>query len=368
MLCPEVPIITSGQFGQRLLERLGAERHPLLGGIELTFRCNLACVHCYVNRPAGDREARAGEMTTAGIHRIIDEITEAGCLHLQITGGEPLLRPDFLEIQDHAVRNGLLVTLYTNGTLLTPEIADHFAALPPNAVEITLYGRTPGTFERVTRRPGSFDRCMRAVDLLLERGIRLALKTMVLRANRHELAAMKAFAEERGCPFRYDVTVNSRLDGAPGPADCRISEEEAIELELADARRVEGWRKFWREQAGPPNRPEYLYQCGAGRRSFHIDPAGRLTACIMVREPAYDLRRGTFREAWDEFMPAVLERKWDLDVPCRTCRLYALCGQCPGIAHLETGDARRPVPYLCRLAHRRAEAFGLLDEEPKPAS
>jgi len=159
--------------------------------IEVTRRCPLNCVHCYNNLPLRDDENARRELSTAEHIRIIDEIAEAGCLWLTYSGGEIFARRDFLDIYTHAKKKGLLVTLFTGGTLITPQIADHLAIWRPHSVEITIYGSTRETHESVTRVPGSHDKCMRAIRLLCERKIALNLKTVVLTLNQHELGHIK---------------------------------------------------------------------------------------------------------------------------------------------------------------------------------
>ena len=179
---PEIPL-------SRLLEEAGAyaTRVPLEGTLETTFRCNLACVHCYVNQPAGSRAERAKELELSRLKALVDELAAEGCLDLLLTGGEVLLRPDFPDLYLHAVRAGLRVTVFTNGTLVTDKIADLFAEFHPACVEISLYGMTRETYERVTRVPGSFDRCLQGIRKLHEARVPLKLKTMVLSWNAHEV-------------------------------------------------------------------------------------------------------------------------------------------------------------------------------------
>ena len=150
-------------------QRLSSQRVPLNGAIEITRRCNHRCVHCYNNLATNDRESLHGEISYKAHCRIIDQITHAGCLWLLFTGGEIFLRKDFLDIYTHAKQSGLLISLFTNGTLITPGIADHLDKWRPFSIEITLYGHTRQTYECVTGVAGSFDRCMRGIRLLLER-------------------------------------------------------------------------------------------------------------------------------------------------------------------------------------------------------
>lgn len=351
MECPHIPEIRYSEFSKHIHDKTVAKRIPLDGGIELTFRCNLKCVHCYVAY-----ESKKEEMSYKQICHVLDEITDAGCLWLLITGGEPLVRNDFLDIYTYAKKKGLIITLFTNGTLITPRVADHLKEWPPFSVEITLYGVSRETYERVTGVAGSFGRCMRGIDLLLERKVPLKLKTMVMTLNRDELWNIKKYAEDLGVEFRFDPILNAKLDGSKAPCQLRISPEEVIKLDLADDKRVKSWKEFCERFWGPAQ-TDKLYICGAGINSFHIDPYGELSVCIISRMPSYSLWKRSFHEAWYEFIPEVRSQKPKDDYKCGKCDLLSLCGQCPGWAQLENGNPEDPVEYLCQIAHLRAKAF-----------
>ncbi len=357
MQCPHIPKIGYGEFGKRLSEKIAGKRAPIAGSLELTFRCNLRCVHCYIG------DARAGnlekeELSYPEICALLDQIVDEGCLWLLLTGGEPLLRPDFLDIYAYAKQKGLLVTLFTNGTLITPQIADYLQEWRPFAVEISLYGRTKETYEKVTGIPGSYERCLRAIELLLERGAPLRVKTMAMTLNKHEIRAMREYAKGLGVSFRFDPLINPGLAGAEGPTKFRLAPEEVLQLDLADAQRLEEFRGFYERVLGRPSKREYVYVCGAGIKSFHIDPYGQLSVCIISRGRSYDLRDGSFDEGWHEFLPQVRYHNAGDDYVCNQCELISVCGQCPGWAQLAHADQETKVEFLCRVAHLRAEAFG----------
>jgi radical SAM protein with 4Fe4S-binding SPASM domain len=356
MDCAGVPEVGMDGWLRDLLPRWSG-RLPLMGSLELTYRCNLDCVQCYCNLPPNDQEARSQELTLAEIRDILDQVAEEGCLWLLLTGGEPLLRPDFLEVYAYAKKAGMLVTLFTNGTLLNAELADYLAEWPPRKVEITLHGVTRGTFERVTRVAGSYDRCMRGIELLLERDLPLYLKTTVTKLNVHELWDTKAYVEGLGIEHRFDALLIPRFDGSKEPCEVRLSPEELVQLDMADSER---WREVGRlaEDLWGVVRGDDLYVCGAGERSFHIDPYGRLSLCALSRGHTYDLRQGSFRTGWTEFIPGVRSLKTEQVVRCRTCPAIALCGQCPAWSYLEHRDLETPAEYVCAVGRARAEALG----------
>jgi radical SAM protein with 4Fe4S-binding SPASM domain len=336
-----------------------ARRLPVSGTIETTFRCNLDCVHCYVNQPVGDRAARARELDTERLKTLVDEVAEAGGLHLLLTGGEVLVRPDFPEVYLHALRRGLRVTVFTNGTLVTERIADLFDEYRPAGVEITLYGITPETYERVTRVPGSFARCLEGIRRLVARGIPLKLKAMALTWNVDEVPRMRAFARELGLPFAHDSLLNGRVDcGANRNSELQLPPEKAVALDLDDPDTMRRYRfALAGFEAGvePPD-GEHLYTCGAGQIAFTVDPTGQLQLCQTSRRSGFDLKSGTFARGWNEHFPRLREKKWQTQSACRRCSLISLCGSCAGANELEHGDPETVVAQFCEITHLRADA------------
>lgn len=353
-----VPSIPATEWVRRIQERSGQPCVPLLVSLALTERCNLRCVHCYINQPAGDVQIRERELSLEQWQGILDQMAASGVLWITVTGGEPLLRPDFPDFYLYAKRLGLHVTIFTNGTLLTPELANLFVEHPPWEIELTIYGATAETYERVTGVPGSYARFREGIALLRKRGLALSLKTMVLNLNVHELPAMRRMAEGSINAFRYDPVVQSRLDGDRAPLAYRLSPEEIVALELRDPQRVERWRKLC-GQSLQPSGQEFLFPCGAGLNTFDLDPYGGLYPCLMTRWLRYDLLDGSLPEALQEFLPAVRQLKVTHDHTCWQCDLRVLCQNCPAWAHRETGDPEAPEPFRCRLAHLRQRDLGL---------
>lgn len=362
MECVHLPDLSLEELSRRL--RKGPA--PLGGGLEVTQRCNLRCVHCYCRLDAGDQSARAAEISLGEICRIVDQAAEMGTFSLTLTGGEPLLRPDLLDIYDHVKSRGILPTLFTNGTLITPEIADHLAEYPPFFVEVSVYGRTKDVYESITGVPGSYERCIQGIRYLVDRGIRVYLKAPAMIQNRHELESLAHFAESLGSSFRFDVLLSPRLehmDDRYGPYDYSLPLQDRVDLEFADDRRVEAWASFLDRVAAMP-RENTVYTCGAGLYSFFVDAYAQMTMCVMSRHPSYDLRGGSFSEGWAMLRRTRLEALGEgAGSECRDCDLRAFCQQCPARAQLEYGPGAvlERVDWLCELAHLRAAKFGLTE-------
>ncbi len=341
--------VSYAEFGSRLVKAGGMARAPLSGSIELTFKCNLRCVHCYIPDYSG-----AGEMSTAEICRILDEIADEGCLWLLLTGGEVLCRADFPEIYLHAKRRGFLLTIFSNGTLVDEGVADLLAEYPPFGIEFTLYGLSDETYLKTTGFPGRFTRVRRAIDLLVARGLPLSLKAVAMEPLADEIEAMQAFAAAFGLRFRYDAIVHGRLDGSMAPTAVRAEPGRVVAFDAEDPKRFAEWLKYYRQYVKPPRPTPYLLSCGAGVNSFHIDPKGTLLSCEALPLNGYNLRRGSFREGWYGTVGELRHRLAGPQNACAPCELKALCDRCPATATLETGSPDGWIPYYCEITHRRA--------------
>jgi radical SAM protein with 4Fe4S-binding SPASM domain len=333
-------------------DKIERQRIPLSGGIALTHRCNLACLHCYAKDNAGEKGERGRELSTEQWKKIIDEIREAGCLYLLITGGEPLLRDDFVVLYAYAKQQGFLVTIFSNGTLVSGETIDLFRRLPPRRLEITLYGASAATHDRVTGVPGSYLRCRRGIEMLLAGGVHVALKSVLLTLNEHELSAMEKIARGYGIEFRFDAALFPSFAGDRSALDLRVSPERAVAMEFANPEVLAEMRKFVKRFR--PSAADSLYPCSAGTTVFHVDPYGYLFPCLMVRKYSYPLRSGSFQQGWNETIATIKEMKITADSECRSCGQKMLCGYCPGFFEMENGSEQVLSPYLCALGKRRS--------------
>jgi radical SAM protein with 4Fe4S-binding SPASM domain len=354
---------SNAEFIREFNKRSADLRIPISGSLDLTYRCNLRCIHCYLGQTPLRQEFPRHEMSTGRILSVIDEMTEAGCLFLLITGGEPLLREDFPEIYGHAKQRGLITTVFTNGTRITDRILDLFGDLPPRMVEISLYGATASTYESVTGVPGSYEKCLIGLQRLLERNITVRLKTILMTINRHEFYAIGDMARHFGVKFRFDAAIFPCLDGDLSPLRLRVSPQEAVEKEFSDPDRAEEWRRYFRSLQGPlPN--DDLYNCGAGRTGFHIDPTGRLQPCLMANDITSDLSTRDFLSGWHDIIAQVKGKKAGNAFACNQCEKRPLCGFCPPFSRLESEREDHCSDFLCSFGDyrlRQLEDFSLQD-------
>ena len=354
--------VTYGEFSQPLQSKILNQRIPITGTLELTYRCNLDCPHCYCNQPKKSKQIEEKELSTLEIFKILDALERRGCLWLLLTGGEPLLRDDFSEIYSYAKKKGFLISLFTNGTLITREIADFLSDFAPAHIEITLYGATKAVYEQVTGVSGSFKQCREGIRLLLDRGIHPALKTMVTNINKRELGAMKQFARSLGVDFRFDSLLHPRINGSKSPTNYRISAEEIVKLDIEDSERLSKWKKIM-PMSGCLKKNDSLYPCGAGMSTFFINPYGDVGICSMIPDLSYNIKKYSFDDIWDSFFPGLLGKKYNKDFQCRNCELDLLCPTCPGWSALETGNPESKIDYFCDIAKRRKQEFSRIFNE-----
>jgi len=339
-------------------------RLPLDGELDLTYRCNNTCRHCWLRLPPSAPQG-GQELTFDEIRRIVDEARRMGCQAWGISGGEPMLRPDFAEVFDYITRKSVHYTLNTNGTLITPEIARLLARRGRKMV--ALYGATAEVHDHVTRNSGSFEATMRGVAYLKEAGAGFEVQIIPMRANYHQYAEMVALARTLsarcrvGAPWLWLTACHSeprnreiarqRLD----PKDVIALDEPIPYRELLDEC---GGDNVARQAptCSPPQEDDRLFaSCIASRRDFHIDPYGQMSFCCFIKDPAlrFDLRQGSFRQAWDEFIPSLAdavrggEEYWE---SCGSCDRRQDCRWCPVYGWLEHGRFSAKVDYLCQVA------------------
>jgi len=347
-------------------EKIKGKKIPISFELELSARCNCNCRHCYINLPPGDIEARNRELSLDEIKILADEAKNLGALWCLITGGEPLLREDFFEIYIYLKKKGFLITIFTNATLITQKHIDLFKKFPPRDIEVTVYGISKKTYEKVTRIPGSFYKFKKGLDLLLNNGIKIILKSMALRSNIYEMGKIHNFCKEHSNkPYRFDPFLHLRYDGDPLRNEEirseRLSPQEIIDLERSDPERFEGLKKKCDTLIIPePIQKEStpLFNCSLGSKNFVLGYNGFFRLCSSLNHPdcIYDLRKISLIDAWNKLLPEVRKKttqNQEIKDKCQICRIKDLCMWCPAHVFLEIGILDGNVDYFCKVAHAR---------------
>jgi MoaA/NifB/PqqE/SkfB family radical SAM enzyme len=340
--------VDAGEFFRELNQRAALDGVPTAAAIAMTYRCNFNCVHCYAKSSARPECELPGKVWIG----IIDQLVDAGSLFLLITGGEPLLHPEFKDIYLHAKKRGMLVTVFTNGSLVDDALIQVFVKYPPRTVEISLYGMSDGTCRETVGTEFFRETSLESVRALQRAGIRLALKTVVMKANRCDFEPIRDFAASLGLPFRFDVCITPRLDMGCAPADQRLPPAEAVAVEFSDTGRVDRWRKIHARKAVGGG-TGLVYQCSAGRSFVFIGPEGCLHPCISATHRSYAMDQSSFKEAWERMCGDINRLQSPVNGSCTSCDKSSYCGKCAAFLHLESGDESLKSPYLCELGAER---------------
>jgi MoaA/NifB/PqqE/SkfB family radical SAM enzyme len=344
-----------GPLVRELQRRAAVIRQPVNGAFELTERCNLCCEMCYVCLSARDAARRQKELSAAEWLTLAQDAVDNGMVFLLLTGGEVFLRPDFFDIYTPLTRLGLMLTLFTNGTLVTDRIAQRLAENPPSLTQITLYGGTAATYEAVTGVPGSYARCCTGIEALLKHRIRLELKTTITRRNVGELEAMRQMANNWGLAFSGAWMLMRRRDGKPSKVeDCRLSPQDCVSLEATE--RLDADERTESALRGTRARNAPVFRCQAGKSAFAINSSGEMSPCLNLSQPGARPLDTGFRAAWERLQHFV-DGAPPLGSVCLACEMQGYCPLCPAWSAMETGSLTEPVPYLCSIASVRKERY-----------
>jgi len=338
--------------------------------IELTERCNLFCPHCYIRRDFFDQEASNDEMSTDFVKKLLREAASLGCSGVRFTGGDPLVRRDFSEIYLYAYNLNMKVSIATNATLITDEIADMFVAHPPETVSISLYGWDEESYAKSVGRSGYFSKFLAGVNRIRQRGITFKLKYPPTKFLVDNSAKLQALAKELGfeeeLPYAWELTLHSRNKATDCERikACRMTPEEAAIQRLRDpeiAKRdrqvlIEGRKRFTQK----------IFDCRGARKRLSVDAYGQLQPCLEVRHKAvtYELQTGSLQDALLNHLPNCRQLRFTNPLyleRCGKCILRPACPLCPACSWMECGDLEIPSEYHCQVMHAEAHLLGLLN-------
>jgi radical SAM protein with 4Fe4S-binding SPASM domain len=348
-----IPKIEYKDFSLKLHQQAERMDCVVKAQLELTYRCNLHCVHCYTD-PYNAKEFFPRELSLEEILRLIDEMRDLGIIWLNLTGGEIFMHPRFFDIYEYAYHKGLLLMLYSNGTLFTKAIIERLKRFPPFSIDVSCHSIHEQTFDQFTQVSGSFRAFMRGMDLLQHSGLPFCFKTTAMKWNKEELPQIKRFIESLGQQFNFSTALSARLNGDLSSLDHRLSTEEVKVLD--DERYGTADDESCTDPSDWLSSPsDRLFRCGCATNTIHISAWGELGTCTLQYEHRASLRDYSLKDAIDKVFHAVRARRYQSDSPCRACHVRRLCEKKPSEARWECGSAEAPIPYNCDVALARAE-------------
>jgi radical SAM protein with 4Fe4S-binding SPASM domain len=332
-----------GEMNQKAFD-LGV---PLAVHLDVTYRCNERCVHCYLDHDDH------GEMTTAEIKGVLDQLEEAGVFFLTFSGGEVFLRRDFFELVEHARRLLFNVKIKTNAVMIRAAEAQRIRALGVDTVQISVYSHRPEVHDAITKLPGSLARTIAAIRFLRDQGLKVTIANVLMTGNLADQAGTQKLAAELGVHYTLDPTITPKIDGDTSILSLRIPGEELGEV-FRNPALVPNMEEFCAPPKPPTGDDLEGYSCSAGHSFCYISPYGDVFPCVQFPLPSGNLRRQTFLEIWNhsaELKEVRSIRAKDLTV-CSSCSHVTSCTRCPGLAYME-GSMRGPSTADCEKSFYR---------------
>jgi AdoMet-dependent heme synthase len=331
------------KIGARALE-LGI---PLNAHLDVTYRCNERCVHCYL-----DHDDK-GEMTTDEIRSVLDQLASAGVLFLTISGGEIFLRKDIFEIIEHGRLRTFDIRLKTNGILIREKEARRLRNLNVEAVQISIYSHRSEVHDAVTKVPGSLERSLAAARFLVAQGLKVTFANVLMQQNRLDYRGVQKLAGEIGAHFTLDPTITPHMNGNRSLVALNISAGDLRRL-MQDQTLLGGTDDFCAPPAAVSESDLDSLPCSAGHTSCYISPYGDVYPCVQFPLPSGNVRHQKFTDIWkgsQQLKEVRSIRVHDLPV-CSSCSHAGSCTRCPGLAYME-GNMRGPSTADCKKSYAR---------------
>jgi AdoMet-dependent heme synthase len=357
---PNTPIM------DRLVRKTVERRLPWNVHIDLTYRCNERCVHCYLDHHD------YGEMTTPEVKNVLDQLAEAGALFLTFSGGEIFLRQDLFELIAYGRELNFDVSLKTNALLIDQSRARKLRELDIRKIQISIYSADAVIHDAITKVPGSLDRSLRAIQFLLAEGLQVKLACPLMKQNLAAFRDVQSLAEKLGVPYMLDLTITPMMDGGDGVLRLRSSATDLLQV-LQDQNlnsractppEAETEAAFTTGSATSSGIESGAYDdipCSAGHNSCYISPYGDVSPCVQMPKPAGNLRKQQFDEIWygsSEMNRVRAVRESQLPL-CSSCSIRNYCERCPGLAQMEGGDLLGAYERACELAEMNARLAGI---------
>jgi radical SAM protein with 4Fe4S-binding SPASM domain len=331
------------EMSERAL-RLGV---PFSAQLDLTYRCNEQCIHCYLDHDDH------GEMTTAEIKNLLKEMAEAGVFILTFSGGEIFLRKDFFEILECARSLTFCIKLKTNAVLIREAQAARLRDLGVESIQISIYSHRPEVHDAITKVPGSLRRSINAIRFLKSQGLKVIMANVLMTQNMQDYNGVRTLAEELGAEYTLDPTITPMMDG-----DRSVLALNAGESALHNLFREEAFVGNAEEFCAPPPPPDEnsmaALPCSAGHTACYVSPYGEFYPCVQFPLSCGNVRQQPFIDIWrdsEQLKEVRSIRLRDLS-GCSQCAHGSTCTRCPGLAFME-GNMRGPSTADCEKSFAR---------------
>lgn len=356
---------TYDTYEKILINRALQKGIPLSASFELLPLCNMNCRMCYVRLSNAQMNQKGHLKTAEEWLSLAQQMRDAGTLFVILTGGEPLLYPEFKKVYLGLRALGMIVTVNTNGTLLDEDWAEFFAENPPRRINITLYGTDKETYKTLCGYECGYERVVHALHLLVERKIAVKINGSLVQANKRQIDQIVDIANRFGTAVNVDTYMYPAQRERIQPFDrqSRLDPEEAASAKIHFLRRMmeaEAFDELCRQTNGLIKRTQSEIQqeankhniqfekmhCQAGRTSLAVNWQGRMQPCVMLTNPSFSVLETGLKEAWRQLQRAVDEIC--LSEKCGSCKYRAVCQTCAACAFHEGGSFDAVPAYMCQ--------------------
>ncbi len=335
---------------------------PIGGNFELTARCNFDCPMCYVHLSQEDIAAQGKELTAQQWIQIARDARDAGMVFALLTGGEPFVRKDFFEIYGAMKKMGLLISINTNGSMLSGEIRRKLLEDPPFRVNVSLYGGCNETYRSMCGLP-AFDQVVQNIRALKEAGVDVRINLSITPYNQQDLSKIYAVAEQlnvhvKASSYMYpsirvggEYGCGNRLDPAQAAACALEWDALRYEREMLDRKALALKNMVRLEEEDCPAELEAGIRCRAGSSAFWLTWDGQMRPCGMMPGPnTYPLEVG-FSRAWEELKAQAKGIREPAG--CSSCPKREACSVCAAVCVTETGSFEQVPEYVCRMTDEK---------------
>ena len=321
---------------------------PLGVHLDVTWRCNERCVHCYLDHDD------LGEMSYDEIDDLMTQMAAAGVFFLTISGGEPMLRSDIFPIIRRARELTFNVKLKTNAILIKEKEAALIRELGVETVQVSIYSHRPEVHDAITKVKGSLERSLAAIRFMVSRGLKVTIANVVMKQTRWDYPGVQKLAAELGAMFTIDPTITPHINGDRSLLALNVSREDL--RDIMNDKTIAGQTEDQFVAVAPGADDDHMdnIPCSAGHSACYVSPYGDVYPCVQFPLPSGNVRQQKFIDIW-KYSPQLEEvrsiRTRDLPV-CSTCAHSSGCSRCPGLAYME-GNMRGPSTADCEKSFAR---------------
>lgn len=332
---------------QELAQRALDHSVPFSVQLDVTYRCNERCVHCYLDHKDH------GEMTTAEIKDVLDQLSEAGVFFLTLSGGEIFMRMDFLEIVEYARSLMFCIKIKTNAFMVGEKEAQRLSDLAVQDVQVSIYSHRPEVHDAITLLPGSLKRSVAGIRRLRSHGVKVVVANVLMMQNLSDHNGVIELAKELGAEYTIDPTITPMMDGDRSVLQLGLGVPQLQEV-FRSPELVGDVDEFC--TVSSPENDDHLKDlpCSAGHTACYISPYGDLYPCVQFPLPSGNVRRQKFMDIWRDSTQLKEVRSITVgDLPvCSGCGHSSSCTRCPGLAYME-GNMRGPSTQDCEKSFAR---------------